>query len=554
MLVLRHGTHCDRGQERRQMTQPGLWAPARPGTPLVDVIGAGAYGDAPLPDDQPPPASELNWAPGALAGVLSHHTSPRTDTDDAVDQVIAVLEAVRDGRLDRRAVERLYQLLATGAADIAPRTARHVVDHARAEGEPDRQAALAAAVGDVARWLIDTGTDRKAVATGINLAGLLGNAAGRLEAITTLGRHSTFAADSVGVLARLGDDGTETLFSLARQHTGWGRIAAVEALIPAARPDIRRWLLTEGFRNDVSWGYLALLVARNCGLIVMLEQTRDRHLPRTTSDWTAEDNAVLDGARDLLSTMLDPYGPGGDITDYPDAGAAVSIWLELTELRTGGGPGIGDLAFIVELVAALTRDDRLTDENGFGAAQRQSMRDSCDRVLAAPRTAALVSASLATGHPAAMGQISTVAAALGIDPFPPFLPLLRVDPDNSALWYSAARAVGRHTDEFLAAARELLPANGVATNPRACIGPAPGPHMGVTYVLQHAYPRAPGVGWPWLAELLRSPMSGVRWQALTALLSWPRARWPDDATEALRAARAVEDDAKLRDRFDAALD
>ena len=68
------------------------------------------------------------------------------------------------------------------------------------------------------------------------------------------------------------------MFTLGRQHTGWGRIHAVEALIGTGRPDIRRWLLTEGFRNDVTWGYLALLVARNCGLAVLLAQAHDRLL------------------------------------------------------------------------------------------------------------------------------------------------------------------------------------------------------------------------------------------------------------------------------------
>lgn len=533
------------------MTQPWLWAPVRPGTPLVQVIGAGAIDSAPLPDDPPPSAGPLNWAPGALEGVLGHHTAPSTATDDATEQVVAVLDAYRRGQLDRVALQRMYDLLAAGSVDVGNRTARRVGEYARAQSDSARLQEVVPAIRDIASWLIDTGVNRTVVTTGLALAALLNDCANRREAVAILGRHATFAGAAITALSRA--DATDDIFALAQQHTGWGRIQAVEALVPTQRPDIRRWILTGGFRNDVLWGYLADIVARYCDLARFLAEVRDDRIRSARSAAVVDDVAALDGARDLLSTLLEPYGPSGDISDYPNAGAATGLWLELTELRTDAGPTITDLAFAVDLAAALSNDDRLDDENGFGPTQREAFTAACQRLLTAPRTRAVVEAAMSSGQSGGMSSATRVAAVLGVDPFPPFLPQLRRDPDDTGLWYHATQAVGPHVAELVAAAQELLPANGVATNSRACIGPLPGPHMGVTFVLQQVVGRAPGVGWPWLAQLLRSPQSGIRWQALTALEAWPRDRWPADAADVLRAARAAEDDPKLQERLSAAL-
>ena len=120
------------------MTQPRLWAPARPGVPLVEVIAGGAVGEAPLPDDPPPSSTGVNWAPGALAGVLAHHAAPASGTDEAGEHLIAALDRHRQQRLDRTALELTYQLLADGQGDVGPRAARAVLAHVRADDDPAR--------------------------------------------------------------------------------------------------------------------------------------------------------------------------------------------------------------------------------------------------------------------------------------------------------------------------------------------------------------------------------------------------------------------------------
>lgn len=57
-----------------------LWAAPAPGPTLLETARAARTPDAPLPDAEPPDkAGGLVWAPGALAGVLSHHVSAATE-------------------------------------------------------------------------------------------------------------------------------------------------------------------------------------------------------------------------------------------------------------------------------------------------------------------------------------------------------------------------------------------------------------------------------------------------------------------------------------------
>ena len=53
------------------------------------------------------------------------------------------------------------------------------------------------------------------------------------------------------------ENANEEIFRLAKKTKGWGRIHAIERLIPDT-PEIREWLLREGIRNKVLPAYSAL--------------------------------------------------------------------------------------------------------------------------------------------------------------------------------------------------------------------------------------------------------------------------------------------------------
>jgi hypothetical protein len=141
---------------------------------------------------------------------------------------------------------------------------------------------------------------------------------------------------------------------MARRVAARGLIQAVERLKGTSDPQIRSWLLREGFRDEVMNEYLA-------------------HLAATTGDLYT---ALLDGAGGIIRALCAVGGPARDIRGYPDGPAVISRYLTLirgraasparvsTVLGLGRFPGSGEAADLHR-----------------GSGTRQELQDAC-RVLA----------------------------------------------------------------------------------------------------------------------------------------------------------------------------
>ena len=98
--------------------------------------------------------------------------------------------------------------------------------------------------------------DREPVKFGIAILGLFRQPADQ-ELFQTLGRHDEFTLFCAVAIANSSEDHDESLWTLARNVNGWGRIHVVERLARTENPAIKNWLLREGFRNSVMYEYLA---------------------------------------------------------------------------------------------------------------------------------------------------------------------------------------------------------------------------------------------------------------------------------------------------------
>jgi hypothetical protein len=114
-------------------------------------------------------------------------------------------------------------------------------------------------------------------------------------------------------LSNLSNDPEPSLWRLARNVNGWGRIHVVERLAQTENPEIKNWLLREGYRNSVMYEYLAYTCAVAGGLLSALsEDTVDRELLTSTGEILA---ALIAG------------GPAENIDDYEDGALAVEMFL-----------------------------------------------------------------------------------------------------------------------------------------------------------------------------------------------------------------------------------
>ena len=253
--------------------------------------------------------SKLRWAAGAADGVFVRHVQASQSV--SVDKALHMLEAASNTPTPEH-VKDFYDLVnqgeVLGLAD-ALLDAVHTSTRLGAEG-----------LRTFARWLACESPDRAPVKMGIALLGLI-DPPEDTEALLRLGSHDEFtlyAAVALGnSLPTLQQE--DALWSLAQRVDGWGRIHLVERLARTSRPDIKAWLLREGYKNSVMYEYLAYACATGGGLLQELQAEN-------------VDASLLDAAGELIQALL-RGGPAEDISDYEDGAQMTRRYLEHTAMR-----------------------------------------------------------------------------------------------------------------------------------------------------------------------------------------------------------------------------
>lgn len=467
-----------------------------------------------LPDDEQHQRGGMRWAAGALDGVMGRHSQ----VEDERLRAKQIVKAVRDllGQTTPSNLEHLTRLL-TRAPVLG------VLDDVLAELvgsgdlDPDR-------FHELALFLVRGAPDREVVKLGISMLGVLVGCDER-ETLLTIGGHEEFTLFSVVALASTLESPDRELWQLAQRVRGWGRIHAVERLAETTDPDIRGWLIRDGFRNDVMDEYLAHTCAVAGDLAGALEAD-------------IVDDSLIDAAAGIFAALLNG-GPAEDIEDYEQAPRAAAAYLRHLVRRPEHRP----LGLQHRLVAEQLRefigpvgdeldDDETLRELGWTLDIRRSVLDMCERVAQRPEWEGLIHAGLEAESLETFHQADAAAELLGIDAWPHHLLRVQANPRSSPSWY---RLVQTEDDErfeqALKLARELLPLDEIATGPAAepGLGPEWDVHDTLLVVVQSLIDK-PGRGIDLIEVALQSPVTRVRRGALLVLGAWADAGvesvWP----------------------------
>lgn len=381
----------------------------------------------------------------------------------------------------------------------------------------------------VARWLAEYGTRRNAVALGVLLLGLAGDRHDR-DLLLLLGSLEDLALYASVALARSQPDRDRALYDLARRVAGWGRIHAVRRLAGTQDPEIKAWLLRDGFRNAIMNEYLAHIAAT----------TGDPYGALTTPP---VDDDLLDAAGDIL-TALYLGGPTEDITDYPDAPLAIDRYLTLIADRP---PRLARIAVVLRLAYLLT-SDQATGE-GWTAEIRTCLQRVCDTLAARPAWRHTVEQALDGADPAGFREAVWPARRLGIPTRDRIRRRLHADPDDAYLWQALAHDI----DDAVDLARELLPldrlAGGLTLNASLDTSlDADPPHLILDLLVCRLHDH-PGRGWPLIRAALGNRTVRNRNMACRALETWPSDTVTTPILTAVRQALAIEPDTDVRDRM-----
>ncbi|MBP7867662.1 MAG: hypothetical protein KA419_17155 [Acidobacteria bacterium] len=496
---------------------------------LRDRPTAGEAGGRPadLPDkDRVTSATRLPWAAGALDGVFSHHAGGGPGEGD-IEALLAAVRAFGQTASDAdkfRIYERVRDKGALGLVDAFIQALREVKGT-----RLDRLHALA-------RSFATEAPDREPVKFGIALLGAF-RLPEDLEVYRVLGRHDEFTLFAAVALANTLEDPEPELWALAREVEGWGRIHLVERLAGTKNPDIRDWMLREGYRNSIMTEYLAHTCAVTGGLREALERTDP-------------DDGLLTAAADLLEALV-VGGPAEGMDDYADGAEAAELYL-----RHLGPRGRGLRHFLaVETIRGFLEEEKAdwTDRSGRGwtPERREDLLRLCADFRRRPGWPAEVAEGLGSDDPVVFWQAARAADILGIDAWETYWKRLKQAPLEPGRWYAVVSKAG--ADRLAAAcafAEESLPLEAIAAGPadELGLGPAWRAHSCLDLVLQALGPH-PGLGVRLVETGLSSPVTRNRNIAAGVLEAWGRDRWPAAVEPLLRKAIEEEPNPDLRERL-----
>jgi hypothetical protein len=468
----------------------------------------------------------MRWASGARDGAVGHHFGAGSGKRTA-NKVADLVVRISRGHAHAEQAELYDVLVEDGLLDYV---------------DPALEGIAAADVGhepylhQFARYLATKSPDRGPVKFAIALLGLIADDTDR-DVITLLGRHEEFTLYSAVALTTMSKDPEGELWDLAKNVHGWGRIALVERLTKTKNPAIKQWLLVEGYKNNIMYGYSAYDCATAGDL-------------RSAMTGEHVDDALVSAAGDMIEALA-TGGPGvgmKGMNDYKDAAAVVRAYLKHVE------PKVKDLQHY--LIARSIQDylnDRNWDPqerraNGWDETIRLDALTVCGRILGRPEWRERATEGLKSNDESVFHKADKVAQYLGIDTWETRWRRLREKPLEGTRWLGVMHDAGpKRIHKVVSYAMEVLPLDKVATGPAKELGL--GKEYQIHRCLDFIYQlgKYPGVGWPLIAAALKSPVISNRNAALDALSRWGKDRWPPEVAEALRAAESAEPDEEVKE-------
>ena len=395
-----------------------------------------------LPDEERVNAgSRIRWAAGAVDGVATHHMGTG-DLNEQVQKTIKLVMAycAQPTAANKAALYR--EIVEENTVSIID----HVIEAITSEEQIDHQRLY-----ELTYSFVKEAADREPVKFGIAILGLFGQA-GNEELFQTLGRHDEFTLFCAVALANTSESPDRSLWALAKNVDGWGRIHVVERLAQTEDAEIKNWLLREGYRNSVMFEYLAYTCATAGGLLAALSEDD-------------VDRSLLTSAGEILQALI-AGGPAECIDDYDDGAIVTEMFL--SHINTAAD-SIADFLHVNAIKEYLSDDDADWDnrsERGWTTERRSSMLESCSAILSQQAWSNKVCEALLSDDEMEFHQANQAAQALGVETWEHHWRRWQAKPTDSGRWFHVVWQVdAQQFPKVLQAAENTFDLTAIATGP-----------------------------------------------------------------------------------------
>lgn len=466
---------------------------------------------------------DIRWVAGGLDGAFGHHGG-ESEAQDMAEKIFFSMKTYFN-QPNSKNLKIVYQLLLDGSAlDLVDFLMPLIADDQSLDFDQ---------VHDFALWLATESPDRNPVKIGIAILGLF-QGDHIPEIFMTLGRHDEFTLYAAVGLSNSMQDSEHYLWELAQNVTGWGRIQLVERLSETSNPKIKKWMLREGYKNDVMYEYTAFICAEVGGLLQELEQNQP-------------EDALIKGAGEILDTLImGEGGPAQGMEDYEDGAKATEFYIN----------HIKDRDIDLEQFLIVSNIKRfLEGEEDWSQREKQGWTESVRKELLANTEAILskdgwkekVMELIQSKENRDFYTATRAADVLKIDTWPYYFE--RQKEGNSDEWYYLMQTDDpEKIDQVLALAENQIPLGEVATGPaqEMGLGPEYKYHSALDFIVQDLR-RFPGKGWNFVKASLQSPVIRNRNMSLKALEEWGKEQWTEDVDETLKNAYEAEPDEEVKE-------
>jgi hypothetical protein len=459
---------------------------------------------------------KIRWVPGAMDGVFGHHGGGSLEKQ--AKEVAELVKSIsKKNALSQKA--RLYDiLLKDNLIDFVDPALDQIVAS---------NVSIDPYLHDYARWLAFESPDRGPVKFGIALLGLIRDK-NDIDKIVMLGKHEEFTLFSVVAITNTLENPETTLWELAKYVDGWGRIHIVERLAETQNPKIKKWLIREGYKNNIMYEYLAYTCAVAGDLKGELSKSEI-------------DDDLLNASGDIIEALLNG-GPAEDIDDYEDGAEMIRLYVKYIYNRA---EKLDHFLTLNSIKRFLKNEEANWDkrrEKGWTQNLKSDLLIDLDKILSQPKWRQLVLEKQNSIDNSEFWQVDRAASVLGIDLWDTHWKRLNNSLADSGRWYNVMKNSNEERiDQIIAFAIDKIPLDKIATGPadEFGVGNKYNQHSCLDYILQDL-DKYPGKGFELIKAGLRSPVTRNRNMAIKTLSAWGVKNWPEGTRELLEQAEKEE--------------
>jgi len=205
----------------------------------------------------------VSFAPGAVDGIYIYHTMHKEGPAEKLLEVIRVLHEKDEDEAEKLLHEIFMRPREVRMISMIDPLQHYIIDHADSLS-PEKILKLAS--------MAISSSNTEIVKFGLSLMEIVNFSESDdfRSVVVSLATDEEYTLFGIYVI-RAWNDGDHLIFGLARRLTGWGRIHAIHYL-KAETPEMKYWVLMEGWKNEIMPCYSALDAARKGNLTAFLEK------------------------------------------------------------------------------------------------------------------------------------------------------------------------------------------------------------------------------------------------------------------------------------------